>query len=150
MTDNKTNVWARRKARRALVQALYEWQLSENSLSDIKNEFHEGDALKRADKNFFDELLGLTIRGAQELDGLYEHLLDRKIEQLGHVERAVLRLATAEFSHRIDVPYVAVIDEYVELSKTFGAQDSYKYINGVLDKLAIDLRPIEVEAAKRG
>lgn len=150
MSNGKTNVWARRKARRALVQAIYEWQLSKNSLANIRGSFHEGDALKKADIEFFDEILSLVVHQASELDEAYLSLLDRKIEQLDQVERAVLRLATAEFTHRIDVPYVAVIDEYVELAKTFGAQDSYKYINGILDKLANELRTIEVEAAKRG
>jgi len=150
MSNGKTNVWARRKARRALVQALYEWQLSENSLANIRGSFHEGSALKKADVEFFDEILALAIHQASELDASYEPLLDRKLTQLDQVERAVLRLACVEFTHRIDVPYAAVIDEYVELAKTFGAQDSYKYINGVLDKLARILRTVEVEAAKRG
>lgn len=148
--SGKTNVWARRKARRALVQAVYQWQLSGNSMSAIRDDFYAGDALKKADTEFFDAILRLVMGQAEELDAAYAGLLDRSSEQLDQVERAILRLATAEFTHRIDVPYLVVIDEYVELAKTFGAQDSHKYVNGVLDRLATQLRAIEVEAAKRG
>ena len=150
MASGKTNIWARRKARRALVQAVYQWQLSANSIASIRADFHDTDSLKKADVDFFDEMLGFIVRGADDIDEAFNGLLDRPQEQLDQVERAILRLATAEFIHRIDIPYRVVIDEYVELAKTFGAQDSYKYINGVLDKLATDLRRIEVEAVKRG
>ncbi len=148
--SGKPNIWARRKARRALVQAVYEWQLSANNVADIRANFLEGEALKKADTVFFDELLNLVVRQASVLDDAFAEVLDRPIGQLNHVEHAILRLATAEFIHRIDIPYLVVIDEYVELAKTFGAQDSHKYINGVLDKLAAQLRSIEVEAARRG
>ncbi|MEM9621740.1 MAG: transcription antitermination factor NusB [Pseudomonadota bacterium] len=140
---NKTNVWARRKSRRALVQAVYQWQLAADSYSRIAEDFHAGEALNKADKAFFTEILQHVIHHADELDQHFAPLLDRQIEQLDHVERAILRLATVEFSSRIDVPYKVVIDEYVELAKTFGAQDSHKYINGVLDKLASNLRELE-------
>ena len=143
---NKPNVWARRKARRALVQAAYQWQLSGNSVTSIKKDFHEGSALKKADKEFFDELLSLVVSRVSELDGHFAGKLDREIDKLDHVERAILRLATAEFENRIDVPYLVVIDEYVELAKTFGAQDSHKYINGVLEAIALELRQVEVES----
>lgn len=148
--SGKPNVWARRKSRRALVQAVYEWQLSANSVADIRDGFLATQALKKADVAFFENMLGLVVRHASELDDQYKELLDRSVDQLDHVERAILRLATAEFEHRIDVPYRVVIDEYVELAKTFGAQDAHKYINGVLDKLAESLRAVEVQAGRRG
>ena len=150
VASGKTNVWARRKARRALVQAVYQWQLSANSVASIRDDFRTSDALKKADNAFFDELLSLIVKGSTDLDDAFKALLDRPVERLDHVEHAILRLATAEFMHRIDVPYKVVIDEYVELAKTFGAQDSHKYINGVLDKLAATLREVEVKAAQRG
>lgn len=150
MANNKPNIWARRKARRALVQATYQWQLSAANLSDIKAEFYDSEALKKADVEFFNELLTHVVYHPADLDATYADLLDRAVDRLDHVERAILRLAAAEFKHRIDVPYLVVIDEYVELAKTFGATDSHKYINGVLDKLAGSLRSIEVQAAKRG
>ena len=148
--SGKANAWARRKARRALLQAVYQWQLSGNELRSVLDDFRNGDALKKADVEFFEELLGKVVRQVQELDAAYADLLDRDAAQLDQVERAILRLATAEFIYRIDVPYRVVINEYVELAKSFGATDSFKYINGVLDKLAAQLRSIEVEAAARG
>ena len=150
MTNNKSNVWARRKARRALLQAVYQWQLTDHTFSDIRDDFGSGEALKKADTEFFDELLGKVMRRTEELDESFAALLDRPAEQLDQVERAILRLAAAEFLFRIDVPFRVVIDEYVELAKSFGAQDSHKYINGVLDKLAGSLRTIEVEATRGG
>lgn len=141
--SSKTNVWARRKSRRALVQAVYQWQLSADSYSHILADFQSGEALRKADETFFSEVLQYVIGHAEELDDHFKSLLDRPLTQLDHVERAILRLATMEFSCRIDVPYKVVIDEYVELAKTFGAQDSHKYINGVLDKLALALRVLE-------
>ena len=150
VAESKPNIWARRKARRALVQAVYQWQLSASNVASIRDDFHGSESLKKADAEFFDEILNLIVRGSSGFDDAFQTLLDRPVEQLDQVERAILRLATAEFTHRIDVPYRVVIDEYVELAKTFGAQDSHKYINGVLDKLAASLRTIEVEAARRG
>ena len=144
---SKPNVWARRKARRALVQAVYQWQLSGNAVSSIRADFRETEALKKADTEFFDELLALVAEHAESLDAAYTPHLDRELGKLDQVERAVLRLAATEFQHRIDVPYRVVIDEYVELTKTFGAQDAYKYVNGVLDNLAADLRAVEVNAS---
>lgn len=144
--SGKTNVWARRKARRALVQAVYQAQLSGNSLSSIRKDFHDDGALKKADTEFFDTLLAAAMHETEALDAEYSALLDRTVEQLDYVERAVLRLATVELKDRIDVPYKVVIDEYVELAKVFGAQDSHKYINGILDGLATRLREIEVQA----
>ncbi len=142
----KLNVWARRKARRALLQAVYQWQLSGNTLAEIRADFHAGDALKKGDGQFFDEMLEIALGGSDELDECYRGLLDRKLEQLDQVERAILRLATAELRDRIDIPFRVVIDEYVGLAKSFGAEESHKYINGVLDKLAGTLREIEVKA----
>ena len=136
MTNNKSSVWARRKARRALLQAVYQWQLTDHDFSDIRDDFASGEALKKADAAFFEELLGYVMRRTDELDDSFGALLDRPAEQLDQVERAVLRLAAAEFLFRIDVPFRVVIDEYVELAKSFGAQDSHKYINGVLDKIS--------------
>ena len=142
----KTNVWARRRSRRALVQAVYQWQMSGNTLRSVQDDFRDSDALKKADLEFFDELLTRVVREADLLDAHYAKHLDRPVEQLDQVERAILRLATTEFAHRIDVPYRVVIDEYVELAKTFGAQDAHKYVNGVLDNLAAQLRAVEVQA----
>ena len=143
----KPNMWARRKARRALVQAAYQWQVTGTSIAQLRREFGEK-ALDKADADFFGEILHLMMTTAAELDAELSPLLDRSVDQLDVVERGILRLAATEMIQRIDVPYKVVIDEYVELTKLFGSQDAHKYVNGVLDKLAQSSRSIEVNAAK--
>ena len=142
---NKTHIWARRKARRALAQAAYQWQVSQTEVMQLREEFGEK-ALDKADAEFFADILSLMVRHQQTLDAQLEPLLDRSAEHLDLVERGILRLAATELNHRIDVPYSVVINEYVELTKTFGAQDAHKYINAVLDRLAQDVRSSEVAA----
>ena len=142
---NKTHMWARRKARRALAQAAYQWQVSQTEVLQLRREFGEK-ALDKADAEFFADILTLMVRNCQTLDAQLEPLLDRSATQLDLVERGILRLAATELNHRIDVPYSVVINEYVELTKTFGAQDAYKYVNGVLDRLSQDVRSLEVAA----
>ena len=144
-TNKRPNIWARRKARRALVQAAYQWQLSATSPRQLTEEFSET-ALDRADTEFFDDILKRMIGTAAQLDAQLAPLLDRPIAQLDAVERGVLRLAATELNERIDVPYRVVIDEYVALAKLFGAEDGYKFVNGVLDKLARETREVEVDA----
>ena len=142
--SGKPNPWARRKARRALLQALYQWQMTGCDEATLKTQFDEdASALVKADRTFFYELLGGVLREAPALDELYQAYLDRELEQLDYVERALLRLGCFELQHRIDVPYRVVIHEYVELAKTFGAEASHKYINGILDRVAADLRQVE-------
>lgn len=143
----KPNMWARRKARRALVQAVYQWHVSGTSIAQLRKEFGEK-ALDKADADFFGEVLHLMMTTTVELDAALSPLLDRSIDQLDVVERGILRLAATEMIQRIDVPYKVVIDEYVELTKLFGSQDAHKYVNGVLDQLAKTARSIEVNAAK--
>ncbi len=137
----KPNPWARRRARRALVQAVYQWQITGADAATVTAEF--GKALTRADGDFFDELLRGVLSAAAELDALFAPLLDRGVNELDQFERAILRLGTYELAHRIDVPYRVVIDEYVELAKLFGAEEGYKYVNGVLDGLSHLLREPE-------
>ena len=143
MVEAKPNIWQRRRARRALVQALYKWHMTKADLDRILLEFEEGGGLSRADKAFFKEILSYAIETNLELRSTIMTCLDREYDRLDFVEQAILELATTEFAQRLDVPYRVVIDEYVELAKTFGAQDSYKYINGVLDKIWVDLRKAE-------
>ena len=140
---SKPNPWARRRARRALVQAVYQWQMSGADTSAVEQEFLAAEALAKADVEFFQELLRGVLHHSDEFDALFAPLLDREIASLDQVELAILRLGAFELKNRIDVPYRVVIDEYVQLAKLFGAEDSYKYINGVLDRLAGDIRSIE-------
>lgn len=132
----------RRKARTLIMQALYQWHISESDPLVIEAQFQEQNGGK-IDWEYFAEVF-LEIPKQQEiLDHHISPLLDRELKSLDPVERALLYLGTFELANRIDVPYRVVINECVELAKTFGATESHKYINGVLDKLAVTLRPVE-------
>lgn len=144
----KSNVWARRRARRALVQAVYQWQMADSDLLRIEADFLASGSLEKADVEFFRELLRATLSGIGELDELIAPLLDRSLSSLDQIELAVLRLGAVELKSRIDIPYRVVISEYVELAKTFGAENGHKYVNGVLDKLALALRPLETASER--
>jgi len=145
----KANRRARHRARRALVQAVYKWQMTDADTDKVAAEFAESGALEKADGEFFDELLRGVLLASDDLDELLSPNLDRALARLDNVELAVLRLGTFELQNRPDVPYRVVIDEYVELTKLFGAQDGYKFVNGVLNKLAHSLRSVEVSARER-
>ncbi len=134
---------ARRRARRCAVQALYQWQVSGNDLNDIEIQFRAEPENQKADFDYFHELLHQVPAHADELDAALAPCLDRPIPELDPVERAVLRLCAYELMHRLDVPYRVVINEGVDLAKLYGADQSHKYINGVLDRLARELRPVE-------
>lgn len=143
MSKRPTGPGARRRARRTLMQAIYAWQMTAAELSDLRRQFESSDEMRRADKDYFLTGLAGIVTHVAELDLLFEQYLDRTIAQLDGVERAILRAAAYELRERLDVPVRVVIDEWVELAKGFGAQDSFKYINGVLDRVARDVRRAE-------
>ncbi len=144
MIEQKPSIWRRRRARRALVQALYKWHMTKTALDEILVAFRENDSLSRADDFFFNEILTHAVSCNVMLQATILPCLDREYDRLDFVEQAILELATAEFVLRKDIPYRVIIDEYVELAKTFGAQDSFKYINGVLDKIWPEIRKTEL------
>jgi len=131
---------ARRKARRFALQGLYEWQLSGNAAHEIEARYRVENAMHKVDLDYFHELLHRIPAESEALDALFTPHLDRAFASLDPVELATLRIGTYELKHRVDVPYRVVINEGIELAKTFGASESHKYINGVLDKLAAELR----------
>lgn len=137
--------WPRRHARRALVQAIYQWQVARHDVSEIRSQFADSGTLKKADRAFFDRCLHGIIAETEDLDSAFAPYLDRKVNDLNQVERAILRAGTFELSACPDVPFKVVLDEYINLAKTFGAEDSYKYVNGVLDRVARDFRAQEVQ-----
>ena len=137
----------RHKARRLATQALYTWQMAGQSLADIETEYCLDHDMKKVDGDYFHELLHKVPAHLDELDGHLTPLLDRAIEDVDGVERAILRLGCYELAHRLDVPYRVVINESVKLAKTFGADQSHKYINGILDGVAKTLRAVEINAS---
>ncbi|MBK6736653.1 MAG: transcription antitermination factor NusB [Haliea sp.] len=137
----------RRKARHYGMQALYQWHMAGASVTDIEAEFRADYDFSHVDLEYFQALLHGIPACVDELDAAMEPLLDRKLDDLGPVERALLRMGMYELIHRIDVPFKVVINEQVALAKKFGATDSHKYINGVLDKAARQWRKVEIDAA---
>ena len=141
---SKATPAARRKARHFLVQALYQWQLAGADIAQIEAEFRTDHDMKKVDTEYFHSILHGVPREKSALDEKLSPLLDRRLDEMTPVELANLRLSTFEMIYRIDVPYRVVINEAVELAKTFGATDGHKFINGVLDKLAQRERSVEL------
>lgn len=132
---------ARRKARKLAVQAIYSWQLSHNSMTDIEAQFLTDNDTSKIDVDYFLALVRGVAGQSKSLDEAMTPYLDRPAKDLDHVERAVLRLACFELRDRLDVPYKVAINEAIELAKAFGADDSHRFVNGVLDKAIDALRP---------
>ncbi len=139
----------RTKARRCAVQGLYQWQLTGNDISFIEAQFIIDQDMSGVEVPYFQELLHKVPAHLHELEENFEALLDRPIDELDPVERAILRISTYEMAYRPEIPYRVVINEAVELAKTFGADQSHKYVNSIMDGVARKLRAIEVEAAGR-
>jgi N utilization substance protein B len=139
---------ARIKARRSAVQALYQWHMTQIPMTDVIAEFEDEQArLKKADIDYFRELLQGTAKRTDELDKQLAPLLDRKPNELDPVERAVLHIGLYELLTHEELPWRVVINESVELAKMFGAEQSHKFINGVLDKAAHQIRTKEIANA---
>ncbi len=141
---------ARRRARELALQGLYEWQLNQDDAGVIDAHMREQDDFAKCDRAHFDALLHGCIEQRAQLDQTLLKFLDRSVEELSPVEHAVLWIGAYELTHCLDVPYKVAINEAVELAKSFGGTDGHKYVNGVLDHLAPDLRAAEVKAARPG
>ena len=132
---NKKNIRERIKARQNTVQALYQWLITNKDLEQVLSEFEDDEyKLAKTDVNYFKTLLKGTITCHKELDARIINLLDRPIDELDTIERAILHIGCYELEHHSDIPWKSIVNESVELAKIFGAEDSYKYINGILDK----------------
>lgn len=135
----------RHKARHFAMQALYQWQMTGANINAIEAEFHADNDMKHVDKPFFSELLHYIPAHSDELEALFSpYLQGRALGELDHITRALLWIATYELEQRIEVPYRVVINEGVGLAKKFGATDSFKFMNAVLDATAAQLRKPEV------
>ena len=140
---------ARRRSREIALQGLYEWLVSGTDAGVIDAHMREQEGFDKADSAHFDALLHGCIAEAADLDAVLAKFVDRKTTELSPVEHAVLMIGAYELKHCIDIPYKVAINEAVELAKSFGGTDGHKYVNGVLDKTATDLRPVEVQARGR-
>lgn len=145
-TEARKGLPVRTQARRAVLQALYQWQLNPSSLVEIEQQFLTDAAIQVGSKPFFSGLLQGVLSNVETIDSTIQTALDRPIAQLNPVELSALRLGVWELSQMPETPYRVVINEAVELAKAFGAEGGHAYVNGVLDKLAQSLRPEEAKA----
>ena len=134
---------ARRKARELAVQAVYSWQMTNNNVEQVELHIATTNNMQKVDMTFFQELLRNVVSDCDDLDATIKPYLGRLPEELDPIEKAIIRIATYELKQRIDVPYKVVINEAIELAKTFGAEESHKFVNGVLDKAVKTLRKHE-------
>ena len=137
----------RARARSYAMQALYQWDLSGSDLPLIRRQFLEAEDFSRTDTKYFIELLSEAPKNIDIIDENISKFIDRPIEQLDPVERAVLRLSTYELLYRLDIPYRVSINEAVQLTRKFGAEQGHAFVNGVLDKVAHKLRAAECKKA---
>ena len=133
----------RRRSREFALQGIYQWQIAGGDAAAIGRQLGEARGFEKVDADYFSTLLAGTIAAAPELEQAIAPHLDRDYARLSPVERGILLLAGYELKHQPEVPYRAVINEAVELAKSYGGTDGYKFVNGVLDKLAAQLRSAE-------
>ncbi|WP_333877622.1 transcription antitermination factor NusB [Methylobacter sp.] len=141
---------ARTNARKAAVQALYQWQMAGQNLSEIERQFLEEERLKDAQKSYFVELFYGVPKNLDAIDKALSEFVDRPVDTIDPVERAILRIGAYELLHRLDMPYRVVLNESINLAKYFGADGSHKYVNGILDKVAQQKRTMEIKTKAQG
>jgi N utilization substance protein B len=137
---------SRRKARELALKALYQWKLTANPVSDIATNLRDEEGFATVDDEYFLVLLKGVVAEADALNAKLAEQLDRPIAELSPIEHAILLIGAYEAMHCLDVPYRVVINEAVELAKSYGGTDGHKYVNGVLDKLVSQVRSAEVKA----
>ncbi|MDQ7089573.1 MAG: transcription antitermination factor NusB [Methylococcales bacterium] len=142
MSQAKTN------ARKCAVQALYQWQMTGNNLNTIEMDFLEEERLKGAQKSYFKEIFHGVPKQVDVIDDALAEFVDREVNKIDPVERAILRLGVYELINFLDTPYRVIINEGVNLAKHFGAEGSHKYINSILDKVAKKKRSAEIKSPK--
>ena len=140
----------RHRSREFALQGLYQWLLNHEDVGAIDAHLREAHGFDKADAAHFDALLYGTIKEAATLRNGLVPLIDRPLELLSPIEHAILLIGAFELTHHIEIPYKVVINEAVELTKSFGGIDGHKYVNGVLDKFAIKARATEVGAQRKG
>ena len=138
----------RARARRRALQAVYAWQMSGGLVEQVIGQFAHEQAHEIADLEYFDDLVRGVVKHRASLDEALVGYLDRPVEEVDPIERAVLRLSAYELIHRLDVPYRVVLNEAIEIAKRFGSEHGHTYVNGVLDRAAADWRTAEFNTAK--
>ncbi|NDY96386.1 transcription antitermination factor NusB [Wenzhouxiangella limi] len=138
----------RRRARRRALQALYQWQLNDDSAAAIIGQFLEEQNFEGVDQGYFETLVSEVVQRREELDAAVAPYLKRVQANMDQMERVILRLGANELLHHPETPYRVVIDEALELSHRFGAEQAHTFVNGVLDRLAGQCRNVERDAER--
>jgi len=138
----------RSRARRRALQAVYAWQMSGADVRNVISQFAHEQAHEAADLEYFEDLVRGVDKHHDELDVALAPFLDRSVEEVDPIERAMLRIAAYELRHRLDVPYRVIINEALETVKRFGSEHGHTYVNGVLDKAAADWRAVEIQGSR--
>ncbi len=144
MNDKARFIKKRRHARDKAMQALYQWQLSGEELDWIRDHYQQEQGVATGDEEYFLELLYKIPSQVESLDDRFRKYVTNFVDHLDPIETSILRIATYELEHHLEIPYKVVINEAVNLARTYGADDSHKFINGVLDPLCAELRELEV------
>lgn len=140
----KQEIKGKRKARRLVLQALYQWQMSGHELYDVEAQFRVANDMNKIDTNYFCRLLHGIPEKLAELEASFTPFLDRPLQSLNPIELAVLRIGTYELQYCPEIPYRVVLDESISLAKEYGSQDGFRYVNGVLNNLAQQVRHVEI------
>ena len=143
MNDKVRHIKKRKHARDKALQALYQWQLSGEELDWIRDHYQQDQGVAAGDEPYFLELLYQVPEQVKELDNSYRPYVSKLEDYIDPIETNILRIATYELRHHLEIPYKVVINEAVSLAKTYGADDGYKFVNAVLDALCRELRPQE-------
>lgn len=139
----------RHLSRELALQGIYQWRVAGSEASFIETQLRETSLFPKIDESFFSELLRGVLKHSTMLEQHIQPYLDRSLADLSPVESSILLLSTYELIHHLEIPYRAIINEGIELAKTYGGTDGYKYVNGVLDKLAAQLRSVEIQAQQK-
>jgi transcription antitermination protein NusB len=141
---------ARRRAREFVLQGLYQWRVGGADEAAIEAQIPDMEGFAKADRDFFVATLRGVIGQQETLTALVAKHIDRPFKELSPIEACVLLMGACELANNPETPYRVIINEAIELTKAFGGTDGHKYVNGVLDKVAAEVRPVEVEAKKKG
>lgn len=140
----KQSISGKRKARKLALQALYQWLMSDSDLYEIETQFRVANNMSKVDVDYFCRLLYGVPEHRQELETSFAPFLDREVDGLNPIELTALRIGSFELFHCPEIPYKVVLDEAISLTKEFGSQDGHRYVNGVLNNLARDVRAVEI------
>lgn len=132
-------------ARRRAMQAIYQWQMAGNDLKEIETQYLTEQDMSKVDVEYFKELMHKVPMSIDVLDAVVEKHMECSMDKIDPIERAVIRLAVYELKNRLDVPYKVVINESIILAKAFGGDNSHTFVNGIVDKAALELRQTEIK-----